>query len=206
MYNRNKEVQRKEAVLKLQRPFIVSDFFRRFFDYIGDDSTREGLKETPVRIISAWEEIFSGYNQDPGRLMKTFQSDGYNQLVLLKDIELYSMCEHHMLPFIGKAHVGYIPKDKVIGISKIARIVDIFSRRLQIQERLTDQISECLWDGLKPVGVACVIEAQHLCMRMRGVGKQNSIMKTSSLKGIFIEKTDFGSSARSEFFNLIKGN
>jgi GTP cyclohydrolase I len=189
----------------LKRPFETGDFFRRFFTHIGDDPDREGLKETPVRVINAWEEIFSGYKQNPDRMMKFFSSDGYDQLILLKDIELYSMCEHHMLPFIGKAHVGYIPKNKVIGISKIARMVDMFSRRLQIQERLTDQIAGCLWKSLSPIGVACVIEAQHLCMRMRGISKQNSIMKTSSLKGIFIEKSEFGKAARQEFIDLIRG-
>lgn len=176
----------------------------RILEYIGEDPKREGIVETPYRVIKSFKELYSGYNQNPADLLKTFDSDGYNQLVLVKDIELYSMCEHHMLPFIGKAHVGYIPNGKVIGVSKIARLVDLYSRRLQIQERLTDQITSAIEDWLNPAGVACVIEAEHLCMRMRGVAKQNSTMVTSSLKGIFLEDCAKGRAARAEFMGLIK--
>jgi len=182
----------------------AEDSVIRLLEMIGEDPQREGLLETPKRFSKALQFLTKGYKQDPQELMKTFDVGNYDQIILLKDIELYSMCEHHMLPFIGRAHVGYIPGKKVIGISKIARIVDIFARRLQIQERLTDQITQCLWEGLAPVGVACVIEAHHLCMRMRGVSKQNSTMTTSSLKGIFLEDSSKGIAARREFMGLIK--
>lgn len=172
----------------------------KLLEYIGEDPHREGLQETPERVIKAYDLLCSGYKQNPKDLIKTFDSDGYDQMVVLKEIELYSLCEHHLLPFIGKAHVAYIPDKKVIGISKIARLVDVFARRLQIQERLTDQIAQALWEGLEPKGVACMVEAFHLCMRMRGVSKQNSIMVTNSLKGVFISESE----PREEFLNLIR--
>ena len=168
--------------------------------YIGEDPTREGLVETPNRIVRSWKELYCGYDQDPKELLTTFDSDGYDQIVLLKDIELYSMCEHHMLPFYGKAHVAYIPDKKVIGISKLARLVDMFARRLQIQERLGEQVTSTLMEILQPQGAACIIEACHMCMRMRGVAKQQSTMVTSSLKGVFLTK----GKARQELMGLIK--
>jgi len=168
--------------------------------YIGEDPTREGLVETPNRIVRSWKELYCGYDQDPKELLTTFDSDGYDQIVLLKDIELYSMCEHHMLPFYGKAHVAYIPDKKVIGISKLARLVDMFARRLQIQERLGEQVTSTLMEMLQPQGAACIIEACHMCMRMRGVAKQQSTMVTSSLKGVFLTKGE----ARQELMGLIK--
>jgi len=171
---------------------------------IGEDPNREGLLETPKRMMKSYETLFSGYKQKPEDIIKTFDADGYSQLVLLKNIEIYSMCEHHILPFFGKAHIAYIPDKKVIGISKLARIADMFARRLQIQERLTDNITSTIMKYLNPLGAVCVIEAQHLCMRMRGVGKQNSIMTTSSLKGVFLEDNTSGYSARDEFMRLIK--
>lgn len=177
-----------------------TDNIARLLQYIGEDANREGLIETPKRVIKAYDYIFSGYKANISDLIKVFEGDGYDEMVLLKDIELYSMCEHHMLPFIGKAHVAYIPDKKVIGISKLARIVDVFSRRLQIQERLCQQITDCLMQELQPKGAACVIEASHLCMRMRGVEKQHSTMTTSSLRGVFLEKE----AARQEFMGLIK--
>ncbi len=182
----------------------VQDAIMRIIEYIGDDPNRQGLIETPKRVIRSFDELYAGYKQDPNDLLKTFDSDGYDQLVLIKDIELYSMCEHHVLPFIGRAHVGYIPKGKVIGVSKIARVVDLYSRRLQIQERLSEQIASCIEKWLNPAGVACVIEAVHFCMRMRGVSKQNSTMVTSSLKGVFLEDSEKGRAARTEFMGLIK--
>lgn len=172
----------------------------RMLEYIGENPKREGLLETPKRVIKAWDFIFSGYKEKTQDFIKTFDEKTYDEMVLLKDIEMYSMCEHHVLPFFGKAHVAYIPDKKVIGISKLARIVNMFSRRLQIQERLCQQITDCLMNELQPKGAACVIEAQHLCMKMRGVEKQNSVMVTSSLKGVFLEKI----SAREEFMRLIK--
>lgn len=178
----------------------IEDHVTRMIQYIGEDPTREGLIETPARVIKSWKHLYSGYGTDPASIMKTFSADGYDEMVLLKDIELYSMCEHHMLPFFGKAHVAYIPDKKVIGVSKIARLVEVFSRRLQIQERLGDQVTSALMEHLQPKGAACIIEAQHLCMKMRGVEKQNSVMVTSSLKGSFLEKL----AAREELMRLIK--
>jgi GTP cyclohydrolase I len=167
---------------------------------IGEDPKREGLVKTPHRVVESWNEIYAGYNQDPKSVFTTFDSDGYDQIVLLKDAELYSMCEHHMLPFFGKVHVAYIPNKRVIGISKLARLVDIYARRLQIQERIGQQVTKALMQYLQPKGAACIIEATHMCMRMRGVAKQNSTMVTSSLKGVFYDKQE----AREELMMLIK--
>jgi GTP cyclohydrolase I len=176
------------------------DAVRSLIDSIGEDPDREGLKGTPERMRRAWrDEVFSGYRSSISDLMKTFDSSGYDELVLVRDIEVFSTCEHHMLPFFGVAHVAYIPDGRILGTSKLARIVDVFSRRLQIQERLTTQVTETLMVYLRPRGAACVVEAQHLCMRMRGVSKQNSVMVTSSLKGEFM--TD--PTARNEFLSLI---
>lgn len=172
----------------------------RQLEYIGEDPNREGLKETPNRSVQAWGEIFAGYQKDPANLLTTFNTDGYDQMILSRDIEVYSMCEHHILPFFGKAHVAYIPGERIIGISKLARLVDIYARRLQIQERLGEQVTSAMMEHLKPKGAACIIEAQHLCMMMRGVGKQNSVMITSSLKGMFLEN----SFARNELLQLIR--
>jgi len=171
-------------------------------EIIGEDPYRQGLKDTPKRVTKMWDEIFSGYDQDPASLLTVFDSDGYDQIVLLKDIELYSMCEHHMLPFFGKAHVAYIPgkNGKVIGISKLARLLDIYAKRLQIQERIGRQVTAALMEHLEAAGAACIIEATHMCMRMRGVEKQNSVMSTSSMKGLFLEHT----STRNELMQLIK--
>jgi len=167
--------------------------------HIGENPNREGLVDTPKRIIKSWEHLYSGYNKDPKEILTVFDSDGYDEIVLLKNIELFSMCEHHMLPFIGKAHIGYLPNKKVIGISKLARLMEIFARRLQIQERLTKQIAQSLQDLLNPIGVGVIIEAKHMCMQMRGVEKQNSSMVTSSMLGVFRED----SSARKEFLSLV---
>lgn len=167
---------------------------------IGENVTREGLIDTPNRVIKSWGEIYKGYSQSPEDILTTFSADGYDQIVLLKNIELYSMCEHHMLPFFGKAHVAYLPGEKIIGISKLARLVDIYARRLQIQERIGDQVTEALMKHLGAKGAACIIEADHMCMRMRGVQKQHSTMVTSSLKGVFLDD----SSAKAELMQLIK--
>lgn len=178
----------------------IQDNIIRQLQYIGEDPNREGLKETPNRIVRMWDEIFFGYKQNPADLFTTFAAEGYDQMVLSRDIEIYSMCEHHMLPFFGKAHVAYIPDKQVIGISKLSRLVDIYSRRLQIQERLGEQITSAMMKYLKPRGAACIIEAQHLCMMMRGCTKQNSIMITSSLKGDFLHQIE----TRAELLQLIK--
>jgi GTP cyclohydrolase I len=167
---------------------------------VGDDPLREGVRETPQRVVRSWKELYAGYTQNPKDVFTTFDSKGYDQIVLLKDFEFYSMCEHHMLPFFGKAHVAYIPNEKVIGISKLARLVDIYARRLQIQENLGESVTEALMLYLQPKGAACVLEATHMCMRMRGVNKQNSTMVTSSLRGVFREDAK----AREELMRLIR--
>jgi GTP cyclohydrolase IA len=168
-------------------------------DLIGEDRSREGLKETPARVAKSYGELFSGYEKDPKALFKTFDSDGYDQIIICKDIEFYSTCEHHMLPFFGKIHIGYVPDGKVIGLSKMPRLVEIFARRLQIQERLTIQIATELWEGLKPKAVGVVVEAVHFCMIARGVQKQNASMVTSDVRGAFRDKPE----ARDEFLKLI---
>ncbi|MEP7015395.1 MAG: GTP cyclohydrolase I FolE [Verrucomicrobiota bacterium] len=174
--------------------------FLDLLEAIGEDPQREGLQKTPNRAARAFEFLTNGYRQSLDEVVNNaiYHSDA-SEIVLVKDIELYSLCEHHLLPFIGRAHVAYIPQGKVIGLSKIARIVDVFARRLQIQEQLTIQIADALMKTLHPLGVAVVIEAKHLCMMMRGVEKQNSIMKTSCLLGSF--KDD--ARTRSEFLSLL---
>ncbi len=154
---------------------------------IKDDRNREGLRDTPARVVESWKEIYAGYTRKPEDVLTTFSAGGYDEIILMKNIELYSMCEHHMLPFFGKAHIAYLPdpKGKIVGISKLARLLDIYARRLQIQERIGDQVTEALMTHLKPLGAACIIEATHMCMRMRGISKQNSVMVTSSVKGDF---------------------
>ena len=177
----------------------LSSLYSKVLDSLGEDKDREGLLKTPERVAKAMQFLTHGYDLDPAAMLKSamFKED-HSQMVLVKDIELYSLCEHHMLPFFGKAHIAYIPNGWIVGLSKIPRVVDVFSRRLQVQERLTDQIKDCIQDTLKPLGVAVVIEAKHLCMQMRGIQKQNSVTTTSSFTGAF-EKD----SARKEFINLI---
>ena len=167
---------------------------------IGENPEREGLLKTPERVAKSLDFLTNGYDLEPAEILnKAMFKEQYSQMVLVKDIELYSLCEHHMLPFFGKAHVAYIPNGHIVGLSKIPRIVDVFARRLQVQERLTDQIKDCIQETLNPKGVAVVIEAQHLCMQMRGVEKQHSSTTSSAFSGLFLkdEKT------RSEFMNLI---
>ncbi len=174
-------------------------FIRRIISGMGDDPRREGLRKTPERVVQSYYELFRGYQEDPKEILSTsFTQGACKELVILRDIEFYSTCEHHMLPFFGKAHVGYLPDGRVAGISKIARLVDCFSRRLQIQESLTAQIADTIDKVLRPKGVAVVLEAQHLCMSARGVSKQNSVMVTSALRGVFEDDA----SARSEFLGL----
>ncbi len=172
---------------------------RRLIEYIGDDPNREGLIETPERVIQSYEKLFGGYDRSSFPELKIFKDD-CDEMVLLKDIEFYSTCEHHMLPFFGKAHIAYIPSGKVIGVSKLARILEFYSRRLQIQERLCHQVTHTINKALEPLGSACVLEAQHFCMTSRGVEKQNSIMVTSSLTGAFKD----ASQTRAEFMNIIR--
>ncbi|OLA99190.1 MAG: GTP cyclohydrolase I FolE [Verrucomicrobia bacterium 13_2_20CM_54_12] len=179
----------------------VANAYRELLQSIGEDVNREGLQRTPGRAARALEFLTQGYRQNLDEIINgaVFES-GASEIILVKDIELYSLCEHHLLPFIGRAHVAYLPAGKVIGLSKVARIVDVFARRLQIQENLTTQIAESLMNCLQPSGVAVVVEAKHLCMMMRGVEKQNSVMKTSCLLGTFKEDAR----TRSEFLSLLK--
>lgn len=168
--------------------------------YIGEDPEREGLRETPTRVIKSYDQLFSGYRQDPSSVFKVFEDGACDEMVVLREIEFWSFCEHHILPFFGQAHIAYIPDGKIVGISKLARLLEIYSRRLQVQERLTQQITSDLDKFLNPLGSACVIEAKHMCMICRGVQKQQSIMVTSSLTGAFRETP-----VRAEFYQLIRG-
>jgi GTP cyclohydrolase I len=190
-----------EARIDNQSREALQEAYRNLLEAIGEDPDRQGLLRTPIRAARALEFLTQGYRQNLDEIVNgaIFDSEA-SEIVLVKDIELYSLCEHHLLPFIGRAHVAYIPSGKVIGLSKVARIVDVFARRLQIQENLTTQIAESLMKCLEPNGVAVVVEAKHLCMMMRGVEKQNSVMKTSCLLGSF--KDD--ARTRSEFLSLLK--
>jgi len=173
--------------------------FKSIIEDLGEDSSREGLLKTPERAAKAMQFLTQGYKQDATKVLKSAMfKESYNEMVIVKDIELFSLCEHHILPFFGKAHIAYIPNGHIVGLSKLPRIVDIFSRRLQVQERLTEQILDCINDTLKPQGVAVVIEASHMCMMMRGVQKQNSVTTTSGFRGQF-EKIE----TRNEFLKLI---
>jgi|SRR5664280_241113 len=178
----------------------MSKMYHRILELIGEDPNREGLMRTPIRVSKAMNYLTLGYNMNPNEILRSAMfKEEYRQMVIVKDIDLYSMCEHHMLPFFGKAHVAYIPDGYITGLSKIARVVEAFSRRLQVQERLTTQIRNCIQDTLKPLGVAVVIEAQHMCMQIRGVQKQNSVTTTSAFTGIFLEQLN----TREEFIHLI---
>lgn len=186
----------------MSKLFDVSteDLIREIILRIGEDSTRQGLQGTPKRVVNSWDELFGGYKQNPKELFKTFDGEQAEGMIYLKDIEFFSTCEHHLLPFYGTATIAYIPNGPVIGASKLARLLDVFARRLQIQERIGDQVTESLMYHLQPQGAACIIEAKHLCMACRGVKKQNSIMGYSSVKGVFKDNAK----AREELLNLIK--
>lgn len=177
----------------------VKDRYENIIKDLGEDTKRDGLLKTPERAAKAMQFLTQGYEQDPVEILKgAMFKESYNEMVIVKDIELYSLCEHHILPFFGKAHIAYIPNGQIVGLSKLPRIVDVFARRLQVQERLTEQILDCINNTLKPQGVAVVIEASHMCMMMRGVQKQNSITTTSGFRGQF-EKIE----TRNEFLKLI---
>lgn len=184
---------------------VTSGLIRNYqeaLSLLGEDPEREGLAKTPERVAKAMQYLTQGYHQDPIAIINSAKfKESVSEMVIVKDIELYSMCEHHMLPFFGKAHIAYIPNGWITGLSKLARVVDVYSRRLQVQERLTTQILEAIKESLNPVGVAVVIEAKHLCMMMRGVGKQNSVTTTSAFDGEFLKNT-----TRSEFLKLISKN
>ena len=177
----------------------LADSYKLVLSEIGENTEREGLLKTPERVAKAMQYLTQGYDQNPQAILQSAMfSEEYNQMVLVKDIEVYSMCEHHLLPFFGKAHVAYIPDGQIVGLSKIPRVVDAFARRLQVQERLTNEIRDCIQDTLKPLGVAVVIECSHLCMQMRGIQKQNSVTTTSAFTGQFLHE-----STRAEFMKLV---
>ena len=182
----------------------AQDLVKGILEHIEPDQKkglREGLKNTPKRVVESWDEIYSGYNKNPKEILDaTFNGEGYDGIVLLKDIEFYSTCEHHLLAFTGKAHVAYIPTDKIVGISKLARLVEVYAKRLQNQERITTQVADALIDHLKPLGAAVIIEASHSCMGCRGVKKNHAIMTTSAMRGVFFDKAE----ARAELMQLIK--
>ena len=180
----------------------LADHYEKILGLLGEDPTREGLEKTPIRVAKAMQVLTKGYTMDAHKILTDalFKED-YNQMVIVKDIDFFSLCEHHMLPFYGKAHVAYIPNGYITGLSKIARVVDIFAHRLQVQERMTQQIKDCIEQTLHPLGVMVVIEAKHMCMQMRGVEKQNSITTTSDFSGAFNQ-----AKTRQEFMNLIHNN
>ena len=173
----------------------------KLLTYIEKDSNgREGISNTPKRVIESWNEIFAGYQMDPAEILDArFNSEGYDGIVLLKDIEFHSTCEHHLLPFTGKAHIAYIPVDQIVGISKLARLLEVYARRMQNQERITKQTADSLMEYLKPLGAAVIVEAKHMCMSCRGAKKSGALMVTSSMKGVFFDKPE----ARAELLQLI---
>jgi GTP cyclohydrolase I len=200
----NSDTDKLEGYVKLdnynqEKIERIASHYKAILADLGEDPTREGLLQTPVRVAKALQFLTHGYDAKPAEILRSamFKED-YSQMVVVKDIEVFSMCEHHMLPFFGKAHVAYIPNGYIVGLSKIPRVVDSFARRLQVQERLTNEIRDCIQDTLNPAGVAVVIECKHLCMSMRGIQKQNSVTTTSAFTGEFVNET-----TRSEFLRLI---
>jgi GTP cyclohydrolase IA len=178
----------------------ISGHYGEILSAIGEDPEREGLKRTPERVAKALQYLTHGYDLDPAAILRSAMfTEDYSQMVVVKDIEVYSMCEHHMLPFFGKAHVAYVPNGRIVGLSKIPRVVDAYARRLQVQERLTNEIRDCIHETLQPLGVAVVMECSHLCMQMRGIQKQNSVTTTSAFTGIFLDDHR----TREEFIKLI---
>ena len=191
----NPEIEFREGLEEL------TNCYRQIIPLLGEDPEREGLQKTPLRVAKAMQVLTRGYTQDPHKVLTdALFAEKYNQMVIVKDIDIFSLCEHHMLPFYGKAHVAYIPNGYITGLSKIARVVDIYSHRLQVQERLTQQIKDCIQETLHPLGVMVVIEAKHMCMQMRGVEKQNAITTTSDFSGAFNQ-----AKTRQEFMNLLRG-
>ncbi len=181
----------------------IEDYVRSILQHMGEDPDREGLLKTPHRVARAFEYLTKGYQQDPKEVINgaVFTEEDYSEMIVVKDIDFFSMCEHHILPFFGRANVAYIPDKHIVGISKIARLVDVYARRLQVQERLTTQVANTLMEELKPLGVGVIITAEHLCMRMRGVEKQNSIVTTSATLGAFRTHQE----TREEFITLVNG-
>lgn len=195
-YHSGYEPQYREGLEEL------ADHYKEILTLLGEDMDREGLQKTPMRVAKAMQVLTRGYQMDAHKVLTDalFKED-YSQMVIVKDIDFFSLCEHHMLPFYGKAHVAYIPNGYITGLSKIARVVDIFAHRLQVQERMTQQIKDCIQDTLKPLGVMVVVEAKHMCMQMRGIEKQNAITTTSDFSGAFNQ-----AKTRQEFMNLIHNN
>ncbi|HKF29344.1 MAG TPA: GTP cyclohydrolase I FolE [Candidatus Binataceae bacterium] len=193
---------RRESQLEERARTRSEEAVRTLLSHVGEDPAREGLLRTPLRMVQALEFLTSGYSQDPKDAINgaLFVEEDYQEMILCKDLDFYSLCEHHVLPFMGKAHVAYLPNKRIVGISKLARMVEIYCRRLQVQERLTTQIAQTLMEEIDPLGVAVVLEAEHLCMRMRGVQKQNSKMTTSAMLGAFRTNVE----TRQEFMNLIR--
>lgn len=193
---------RKQEIYPDELTHRLTDNYRNIIHGVGEDHERQGLLKTPERASKAIQFLTQGYHMDPKVILNSAIFDEeYSEMVLVKDIEVYSLCEHHMLPFFGKAHIAYIPNGKIVGLSKLPRIVDVFARRLQVQERLTHEILNCIQDGINPLGTAVVIEARHLCMMMRGVQKQNSVTTTSAFTGEFRK-----AETRAEFLNLISAD
>lgn len=191
----NPEIEFREGLEEL------TACYKQIIPLLGEDPEREGLQKTPIRVAKAMQVLTRGYSQDPHKVLTdALFAEKYNQMVIVKDIDIFSLCEHHMLPFYGKCHVAYIPNGYITGLSKIARVVDIYSHRLQVQERLTQQIKDCIQETLHPLGVMVVIEAKHMCMQMRGVEKQNAITTTSDFSGAFNQ-----AKTRQEFMNLLRG-
>jgi len=189
-----------ETIEKKDKMHLIADHVKNVISLLGEDVNREGLLKTPERVAEALQYLTKGYAEDPEEILRgALFKEKYRQMVIVKDIDLFSLCEHHLLPFFGKAHVAYIPNGYVTGLSKIVRVVEVYARRLQVQERLTTQIKECIHNTLNPLGVMVVIEAKHMCMQMRGVEKQNSITTTSDFTGVFNQQK-----TREEFINLIK--
>ncbi len=196
----NDFIYRREDLYNAQQTQRLSELYREVLVTLGEDPKRNGLLKTPERVAKAMQYLTQGYSQNPQEIIRSAMfEEQYSQMVIVKDIEVFSFCEHHMLPFFGKAHVAYIPNGHIVGLSKIARVVDAYSRRLQVQERLTNQIKDCIQETLNPLGVAVVIEAQHMCMMMRGVEKQESFTTTSAFTGAFMTS----STTRAEFINLL---
>lgn len=201
MTNSDDELRQLKEILEIPSTKEWEYTVRLLLRLVGEDPNREGLRRTPLRVKRALQYLTSGYQKDPAKVLnRSFTSVKHDEMILVKDIDFFSLCEHHLLPFFGKCHIAYMPDKRIIGLSKIPRLVDAFSRRLQVQERLTTHIAEAINDHLKPLGVACVMEAQHLCLMMRGVQKQNTKAVTSAMLGVFrtSEKT------RTEFLTLIR--
>lgn len=191
-----------ESIDKSQRKKLIEGHVYELLKLLGEDPDREGLKATPSRVARAYlDEIVLGYEQESviDKLITKFGKEKYDQIIMCKDIEFYSLCEHHMLPFYGRVHIGYIPGESLLGISKLSRLVEVYARRLQVQERLTDEIAHCIEERIKPKGVIVIMEGIHLCMRMRGVKQQNAVMMTSALKGVFLDEPH----AKQEFISLM---